>query len=242
MLQNYLNSFFVQKMSKIGKKPIYITSDIHFQKKESQLIIKNPISGIFSPVENNEKKTQEGTANNISLKVNINIPLTVVAVQNNTVLKKNSGANLQILALTSICKNFLPTKKQLSAKRLTSKTYNKMWGTLRAQIFNTIRGLYKQHTIRFKFIGVGFKANLKKDFFILRLGFSHRLFFKLPPTVQISQIKKRPPTFLLKSNDLDLIKNTAFILRAFKKPEPYKGKGIVLVNEQIKLKEGMRKA
>jgi large subunit ribosomal protein L6 len=84
------------------------------------------------------------------------------------------------------------------------------------------------------------KRILKKNLFILRLGFSHRLFFRLPVTVSLTKTKKRPPTFLIKGFDSDLVKNTAFLLRSFKKPEPYKGKGVILLKEHIKLKEGKK--
>lgn len=122
-------------------------------------------------------------------------------------------------------------------KNIITKAEKCLWGTLTAQIKNMLQGLHKKHESKLKFIGVGFKANLKKNLIILRLGFSHKIFCELPKEVQIKKIKKRPVVLSLKSDFLNLVQSTAFRLRNFKKPEPYKGKGILLANEFVKLKE-----
>ena len=127
---------------------------------------------------------------------------------------------------------------------LKKKSYScltkSMLGTLRSQLFKIVKGVYKYHLVKLKFIGVGYKAFLKKNFLILRLGFSHKIFCTIPKIVKISKIKKRPPTFLLKSFDLNVLNLTSFLIRSFKKPEPYKGKGILFVNEYVKLKQGKK--
>ena len=150
------------------------------------------------------------------LKINININLKII-------YKKNA---LYLQNLDSILKK--------------NKFYMSMWGNLRARIFKISQGLLKLHFLKFKFIGVGFKAFLKKRMLILRLGYSHKYFNKIPQNVTLLKIKKRPPTFLAKSFDLNLLKTTVFNIRFFKKPEIYKGKGIVLFNEVLKKKEGKR--
>jgi large subunit ribosomal protein L6 len=135
-------------------------------------------------------------------------------------------------------KNPLIIKKTKVAILVESKgAHKKQWGTIRAHIANIIKTMYKQHEIKLKFVGVGYKATLKKNIFILRLGFSHKLFCEIPNTIQIQKIKKRPIIFSLKSHCLDIVQQTAFRLRSFKKPEPYKGKGILLDNEFLILKE-----
>ena len=114
------------------------------------------------------------------------------------------------------------------------------WGTFRILINNTIQGLFKLHLTKIKFVGVGYKANLKKNLLIFRLGFSHKIFILLPKFIKIIKIKKRPPTFILKSVDFNILKTTSFIIQSFKKPEPYKGKGILFLNQYLKLKEGKK--
>lgn len=150
------------------------------------------------------------------LKIKINIPLNL-----------NYKKNALIL-------------NPLSQSDFKNSKFKSLWGTLRARLYKVIQGLYKMHFIKLKFIGVGYKAFLKKNHLVFRLGFSHKLFSTLPKQVTIKKIKKRPPTFFFKSFDLNILKSTAFLIRSFKKPEPYKGKGIVLLTEFIKLKEGKK--
>jgi large subunit ribosomal protein L6 len=146
---------------------------------------------------------------------------------------RSQAVRLQINAPLRITKT--TSKLALTANLVSLKSRD--WGTLRAHIRNIIRMVYKQHEIQLKFIGVGYKATLKKNIFVLRLGFSHKLFCEIPSTIQIKKIKKRPIIFSLKSHALDIVTQTAFRLRSFKKPEPYKGKGILLDNEFLVLKE-----
>ena len=183
-------------MSHIGKKTIFLSPTLNVSYYKNYLIFKG--------------------ANNISLKVKINIFLHL-----------------------SNHKNALQLKPLLQDWQ-KNKTFKSLWGFLRMQIFNTSLGLYKEHFMKLKFVGVGYKMNLKKNLLIFRLGFSHKIFCSLPPLIKISKIKKRPPTFILKSFDLYLLRETAFLIRSFKKPEPYKGKGIVFLNEFLKLKEGKK--
>ena len=128
----------------------------------------------------------------------------------------------------------------MSITDLKKDNFKSLWGTLRSRLSKIIQGLYKMHFLKLKFVGVGYKAFLKKKHLIFRLGFSHKVFNTLPSEISMKKIKKRPPIFFLKSFDLNLLKSTAFLIRSFKKPEPYKGKGILLLNEFVKLKEGKK--
>ncbi len=112
--------------------------------------------------------------------------------------------------------------------------FKSMWGTYRMLIANNLIGLFKLHFCKLKFIGVGYKALFKKSNLILRLGFSHKIFCTIPNNLIIKKIKKRPPIFLLKSFDFEIIQKVSNQIRMFKKPEPYKGKGIIFINEIIK--------
>jgi large subunit ribosomal protein L6 len=160
-----------------------------------------------------------------SLKVKISVPATLKLQAEST--SKNSFLESKMSIQKMIIKN-----KELDKRALI--------GTLAAQLANMVFGLYKKHSIKFQFIGVGYKASLKKNILILRLGLSHKLYLKLPESLSFTRIKKRPPTFMLKGNDLNIVKSTAYLIRSFKKPEPYKGKGIVFLNEFLKLKEGKK--
>lgn len=150
----------------------------------------------------------------------------------------NTSKKIKIKIINPL--RILKNKDNLSLDLIFKDKFINMWGTYRSKLYKIIYGLYKSHTLKLKFIGVGFKANLKKDILILRLGFSHKFFCQIPKEVNLSKIKKRPPTFLFKSSNLNIIKRTAFLIRSFKKPEPYKGKGILFFNEFLKLKEGKK--
>ena len=160
----------------------------------------------------------------VSIKYNINLPLK---------LRLLPGNSKDFLALS-----LLPLLSKKNDFRLQA-LQRSQWGSLRAHIANTLFGLYKQHKLSLKFVGVGYKAALYKNVLVLRLGFCHKLFIH-QNLVTLTRTKKRPPTFLFKGPDLNIIRSTAFLLRSFKKPEPYKGKGVVLLNEHLKLKEGKK--
>ncbi len=102
--------------------------------------------------------------------------------------------------------------------------FKSMWGTLRNQIQQTLTGVFKSHFLKLKFVGVGYKAFLKRNILILRLGFSHKIFMTLPDVVKMKKIKKRPPTFVLTSHDYSILRATAFLLRSFKNLKFIKGK------------------
>jgi large subunit ribosomal protein L6 len=115
-----------------------------------------------------------------------------------------------------------------------------LWGTFRSHIHAVVSGLAKNYRRSFHFIGVGYKAVLKNRLLILRLGFSHKVFVQLPQQVTLTKIKKRPPTFSLESADKSLLSLVAFRIRSFKKAEPYKGKGILFLNEGVTRKVGKK--
>lgn len=203
-------------MSHIGKKIIFFSPTIQIYKNKNFLIIGDNLS-----------QTCNSQANFSKLQFNIPLEIKVLRSQSKDKNMVKSTEGVGSLSL------ILP---QASNNRGTKS----LWGTFRALLAQTLRGFYKKHTITLKFVGVGYKASLKKNVLILRLGFSHKLFCKMENNLTITKIKKRPIVFLLQSHFLDIVKTTAFRLRAFKKPEPYKGKGILLMNEFLKLKEGKK--
>ena len=86
---------------------------------------------------------------------------------------------------------------------------------------------------------MGFKILFEKEQLILKLGFSHDIFIKKPDNIEIRVPK--PTVLILISNDLPVLTQFAHQIKKLKLPEPYKGKGILLKNEHIILKEGKKK-
>lgn len=113
-------------------------------------------------------------------------------------------------------------------------------GLYRSLISNMIKGVSEGFTIIQEMVGVGYKAQATGQVVELSLGFSHNLMIELPKevAVQTTSEKGKNPTIILKSHDKQLLGQVAAKIRSFRKPEPYKGKGIRFQGEEIKKKAG----
>lgn len=89
-------------------------------------------------------------------------------------------------------------------------------------------------------IGVGYRAETKGQMLILTVGYSHPIYFMIPDEVTVTAIseKGKAPVVKLESTDKQLVGQIAAKVRAFRKPEPYKGKGIRFKGEEIRRKAG----
>lgn len=120
-----------------------------------------------------------------------------------------------------------------------SKKTPALWGTTRAIVANMVIGVEKGFEKKLEIEGIGFKAQLQGNDLILNLGFSHQVIFKPPEGINISVEKN---TIIVSGISLELVGQTAANIRALKKPEPYKGKGIRYVGEIIRRKAGKKVA
>jgi len=121
-----------------------------------------------------------------------------------------------------------------------SKEHKAKHGLYRSLIFNMIEGVSKGWTKELELVGVGYRASNQGQKLELALGFSHNIVFDLAPEVKIETTaeKGKNPTIKLTSHDKQLVGQIAAKIRAFRKPEPYKGKGIKFVGEQLRRKAG----
>jgi len=121
-----------------------------------------------------------------------------------------------------------------------SKEHKAKHGLYRSLIFNMIEGVSKGWTKELELVGVGYRASNQGQKLELALGFSHNIVFNLAPEVKIETTaeKGKNPTIKLTSHDKQLVGQIAAKIRAFRKPEPYKGKGIKFVGEQLRRKAG----
>jgi len=129
----------------------------------------------------------------------------------------------------------------LEVKRPTDqKRHKSLHGLYRSLINNMIEGVSKGFSIEQEFVGVGFKAEAKGQVLEMSLGFSHDIHFKIPKEVKVEAKTERRanPIVTLKSADKQLIGQVAAKIRSFRPPEPYKGKGIKFVGEEIRRKAG----
>ncbi|PID87889.1 MAG: 50S ribosomal protein L6 [Bacteroidia bacterium] len=121
-----------------------------------------------------------------------------------------------------------------------SKTHKTFHGLSRVLINNMVQGVSVGFEKKLEVIGVGYRAEAKGQLLELNIGFSHPIVMQLPPEVKVEvQQEKRQNAFIsLKSHDKQLLGEVAAKIRSFRKPEPYKGKGILYVGEYVRKKEG----
>ena len=121
-----------------------------------------------------------------------------------------------------------------------SKTHRAQHGLYRALINNMVEGVSKGFTKELELVGVGYRASNQGQKLDMALGFSHNIVLDIAPEVKVETIseKGKNPIVKLTSHDKQLVGQVAAKIRSFRKPEPYKGKGVKFVGEQIRRKAG----
>jgi len=120
------------------------------------------------------------------------------------------------------------------------KRHKAMHGLYRSLISNMVFGVNEGYKKELELVGVGYKATASNNILELNLGYSHDIFFQLPQEVSVNAVteKGKNPKVTLESFDKQLIGQVAAKLRELRKIEPYKGKGVRFVGEQIRRKVG----
>lgn len=175
-------------MSRIGKKPVEIPSDVSVSINNNTLIIKGKLG---------------------ELRLDIN-PAVDVKVEGN---------------------------KITVSPKADTKFARAMWGTTRALINNMIIGVSKGYSKVLQLVGVGYRARLEGNKLVLNVGYSHPVEVVPPPGIKFNVEEQVKIT--VSGYDKALVGQVANI-RAIRKPEPYKGKGMRYENEVIILKEGKK--
>jgi large subunit ribosomal protein L6 len=113
-------------------------------------------------------------------------------------------------------------------------------GLYRSLINNMVKGVSTGFNVVQELVGVGYKADAKGQLLELALGFSHNVFFELPPEIKIETITERGKNPLIKmsSADKQLLGQVAAKIRSLRTPEPYKGKGVRFQGEVLRRKAG----
>jgi large subunit ribosomal protein L6 len=121
-----------------------------------------------------------------------------------------------------------------------SKQMRAYHGLYRALLNNMVIGVTEGYKKEMELVGVGYRATVSGNVIEFALGYSHPIFFVLPPEVKATTTaeKGKNPTIILESIDKQLLGHVAAKIRSFRKPEPYKGKGIRFVDEQVRRKAG----
>ena len=114
-----------------------------------------------------------------------------------------------------------------------------MWGTIRARVFNMVKGVTEGYVKDLELVGVGYRAQVKGKDLELNLGFSHPVVHKAPDGITFKCAK--PTEVKIEGPDKQVVGQVASEIRRYRPPEPYKGKGIRYVGEHIRRKEGKKK-
>lgn len=132
--------------------------------------------------------------------------------------------------------------QQVTVSRASEeKDHKAKHGLYRSLLNNMVEGVSEGYTIKQELVGVGYRAEVKGNNRLeLALGFSHDIIIQMPPEVKVEAVTERRsnPIITLTSIDKQLIGEVAAKIRSFRPPEPYKGKGIRFVGEQLRRKAG----
>ena len=128
----------------------------------------------------------------------------------------------------------------LVSRSAETKNHKAKHGLYRSLINNMILGVSKGWTKQLELVGVGYRASNQGNVLELALGFSHNIVMSLAPEINVETVseKGKNPIIKLTSFDKQLVGQVAAKIRGFRKPEPYRGKGIKFVGEELRRKAG----
>lgn len=129
--------------------------------------------------------------------------------------------------------------KLIVSPKNESKRARAMWGTSRSLLANIVHGVDQGFTVVLEIIGVGYRAAIDGKELVLQLGYSHEIRYQMPDGIIITS--ERPTHIMVSGADRQMVGQVAAEIRAFRKPEPYKGKGIRYQGEHVIRKEGKKK-
>jgi large subunit ribosomal protein L6 len=117
-----------------------------------------------------------------------------------------------------------------------SKNHRSLHGLTRSLIANMVEGVSKGFMRKLEVVGIGYKAEMKGEYLILTLGYSHPIMMAFPETIKTTV--PSPNEIIIQGPDKELVGMIASKIRSFRKPEPYKGKGVRYSGEYVRRKAG----
>ena len=163
-----------------------------------------------------------------------------VTVENNVVTAKGKLGELSFTFDDNHVSAKLEENKVVVSPLSQSKEARALWGTTRAEINTLVKGVSEGFKKELELVGVGYKARVEGSHkLVLSLGFSHDVIFEAPKTINIACAS--PTQISVSGADKQLVGQIASEIRKYRKPEPYKGKGVKYVGEYVRRKEGKKK-
>ncbi len=164
---------------------------------------------------------------------------TTVVIENNIITAKGKLGELKFQFDVSHVATKLEDNKIVVTPLSETKTSRTLWGTTRAQINTLVKGVSEGFTKNLELLGVGYKARVQGRDLVLSLGFSHDINFTTPQGITITC--PTPTQVSIFGADKQLVGQVAAEIRKYRKPEPYKGKGVKFEGEYVRRKEGKKK-
>ena len=177
-------------------------------------------------------------------KLPISVPSGVtVNVKDNVVTVKGPKGELSQAVDPSISVKFEDGKISfglVEGAAVEEKQQQAFHGLYRALVHNMVVGVSEGYKKEMELVGVGYRASNQGNIIELSLGYSHNIFIQLPNEIKVETKSERNknPLIILESADKQLLGQVCAKIRSFRKPEPYKGKGIKFVGEVIRRKSG----
>ncbi len=163
-----------------------------------------------------------------------------VKIENNKVIVKGKNGELSFTFDDSHVSTKLEENKVVVTPLSQSQQARALWGTTRAQINSIVKGVSEGFTKQLELIGVGYKARMEgSKKLVLSLGFSHDVIYEAPEGIKITCVS--PTQLTVFGANKQLVGQVADKIREYRKPEPYKGKGVRYTNEYVRRKEGKKK-
>jgi len=169
----------------------------------------------------------------------VEIPAGVqVALAGRTLTAKGQRGELR-LELTDQVDAAVAADAVTITPRSSEQQARMMWGTTRALVANMIRGVSTGYAKGLEISGTGFRAAVQGSNLVMNLGYAHDVVYPIPPGIKITT--PRPTAVTIEGVDKQQVGQVAAEIRGFRRPEPYKGKGVRYGTETIRRKEGKKK-
>ncbi len=169
----------------------------------------------------------------------VEVPAGVQVVLANGVFTATGKLGQLTLALTDRVDTMIDGNKVSVAPRGNSAPARMMWGTTRALIATMVKGVSVGFSKTMEITGTGYRAAVNGPNLVINLGFSHDVVYAIPDGIKVTC--EKPTSIKVEGVDKRLVGQVCAEIRAWRPPEPYKGKGVKFEGEQILRKEGKKK-
>lgn len=161
-----------------------------------------------------------------------------VDVQGQTVKAKGPKGELSVVIHDDVSVKMVDGQVKLE-RRVQSLRSKKLWPTMRTLVKNIVNGVKTGYNESLEIQGVGYRCAMQGNTLVLQLGFSHEVRYEVPKGIKLTVTDQTK--IAIEGIDKQAVGQAAAKIRSFKKPEPYKGKGIRYTGEYVMMKEGKKK-